>query len=53
MPFLASVYTTAEYAGQRLNMEWFDPLRDRDDFKALCAEMKTEGKKEKRYDLLN
>ena len=45
MPFLGCVYTTTEYAGQWLNMEWFEPLRERDDFKALCAEMETEEKK--------
>ena len=39
MPFLGCVYTTTEYAGQWLNMEWFDPLRERDDFKALRAEL--------------
>ncbi len=44
MPFLGSVYTAAEYAGQWLNMEWFDPLREREDFKALCAEMQPEEK---------
>ena len=44
MPFLSSVYTAAEYAGQWLNMEWFEPLREREDFKALCAEMQPEEK---------
>ena len=44
MPFLGSVYTTTEYAGQWLNMEWFEPLREREDFKALCAEMQPEEK---------
>ena len=44
MPFLTSPYTAAEYAGQWLNMEWFDPLREREDFKALCAEMQPEEK---------
>ena len=44
MPFLGSVYTTTEYAGQWLNMEWFEPLREREDFKALCAEMQPKEK---------
>ena len=39
MPFLGSVYTTTEYARQWLNKEWFEPLRERDDFKALIAEL--------------
>ena len=43
MPFLGSVYTTTEYAGQWLNMEWFKPLREREDFNALLTKLETKA----------
>jgi Predicted transcriptional regulators len=46
MPFLGSPYTAEEYARQWLHMEWFKPLREREDFRALVAELECGEKAE-------